>query len=485
MLQLFGRQISSWKLLLLAGDTLAFLLSVIIAFFINPKLPPQWSFFLLNFPEIILVWLTYIVVVYIADLYNYQQDFRRWPVIARLIVASVIGTVVIIVIYFFPLGHFIGRWQVTMQAGCFMSLLIAWRWLFSALALPQRLKRQLLIVGAGKAGRRLLEAIRRRRGSGLEVVGFIDDDPQKIGTEIDGVPVLGNASSIYQVVDTFRVTLLVVAITHEKSQELIQVLTKISWNGCQILDMPSFYEYLAGKIPIEHISDIWLFLNRLRSNRLYYRRLKRPVDFILAVLALLVTSPLFLLSALLIKLDSPGPAFYLQERLGQDGKTFRIIKFRTMVQDAESQGPQWATENDSRITRVGKILRKFRLDELPQLFNVIKGEMSIVGPRPEREIFVQEFIEPVVICRRALFAVNAEPIVINEVKERVPYYSYRLLVKPGITGWAQVQFTYASSMEDTWEKLKYDLYYIKNICFLLDLAILLKTVRIVLFGRGR
>lgn len=485
MLKLFGRKISSWQLVLLAGDTGVYILAVILAFLLNPILHWHWSFFLDYLPEILLIWFTYIVVIYIADLYDYQQDFRRWPAIARLIATSLAGMVVIIVLYFFPLGTFIGRWQIIIQTGCFVSLLVVWRWMFSALALPRRLKRTVLIIGAGKSGRRLLEAIRRRRNSGLEVVGFIDDDPRKIGTEIDGVLVLGNCQTIGENIAAFHVKLLIIAITHEKSQALVQALTKLCWNGCQVFDMPSFYEYLAGKIPIEHISDIWLFLNSLRSRKFYYRRLKRLVDLVLAVFTLLITSPLFLLSALMIKLDSPGPVFYLQERLGQDGKTFRIIKFRTMVQDAESQGPQWAAENDSRITRVGGILRKFRLDELPQLFNVIKGEMSIVGPRPEREIFVQEFIEPVLICRQAQYSLAAMPIVIDEIKERVPYYSYRLLVKPGITGWAQVQFTYASSMEDTWEKLKFDLYYIKNICFLLDLAILLKTVRIVLFGRGR
>ncbi|WP_449243991.1 sugar transferase [Desulfobacca acetoxidans] len=485
MLSFFGRKISLWKLVLLAGDALAFVLAVGAAMLINPKLSDFWSYLANNAAELILVGFTYFGMFYIADLYDYQQDFRRWQYLSRLLCGSIIGTLAIIVLYFFPLGVFIGRIQITIQAGIFTFLVITWRCFFSALALPRRLRRQLLIIGAGKAGRRLLEAIHRRRHSGLEVIGFIDDDPQKIGAEIDGVPVLGDSASIPRIKATFGINLLVVAITHEKSQQLIQVLTRICWKDCQVLDMPSFYEFLANKIPIEHISDVWLFLNSLRSNQFYYRRLKRIFDLFLAFFALAISWPCFILIALLIKLDSPGAVFYLQERLGQDGKPFWLIKFRSMIENAEANGPQWAEAEDHRITRIGRFLRKTRLDELPNLLNVIRGDMSVIGPRPEREVFIQEFIQPVLICRQAQLAAAVVPVKINEVQEKVPYYSYRLLVKPGITGWAQVMYSYTASMEETWEKLKYDLYYIKNMGFFLDLAILLKTIRIVLFGRGR
>jgi lipopolysaccharide/colanic/teichoic acid biosynthesis glycosyltransferase len=209
------------------------------------------------------------------------------------------------------------------------------------------------------------------------------------------------------------------------------------------------------------------------------------VDLIVAGVLLLTNAPLFALIAAAVKWDSRGPVFYRQERLGYEGSSFQLIKFRTMIQDAENYGPQWASEDDPRITRVGRILRKFRLDELPQLFNVLKGEMSIVGPRPEREVFIREFRELVPACRLGRRATDPAGTVIPcGVKEKIPYYSHRLLVKPGITGWAQVIYPYASSLEQTKEKLQYDLFYVKNIGFFLDMAILLKTVRIVLFGRG-
>lgn len=452
---------------------------------VNPKISLGKFTLIDNLWEIILAGVTYFLVLYIADLYDYQQDFRRWPNIGRLLFAILVGTITIIVLFYFPTGTFLGRWQLLIQTGCFTALLITWRWLFSSLALPRRLKRQILIIGAGKAGRRLLEAVRRRQHSGLEVMGFIDDDPKKLGTEIDGVPVLGTSADIQAIHKKYQVKLLVLAITHEKSQQLLKELTRIGWNGCQVLDMPSFYEYLANKVPIDHISDIWLFLNSLRPHQLYYRHLKRLMDLALSITGFLITAPLFLLIAILIKLEDGGPVFYIQERLGQDGKPFNLIKFRTMKPDAEANGPQWAADQDKRVTRIGRRLRQYRLDELPQLINVISGDMSLIGPRPEREVFIQEFIEPVSICRQVQYGNLAVPLLIDEIREKIPYYSYRLLVKPGITGWAQVMYPYTSSLEETKEKLQYDLYYIKNMSFFLDLAILLKTIRIVIFAQGR
>jgi lipopolysaccharide/colanic/teichoic acid biosynthesis glycosyltransferase len=205
----------------------------------------------------------------------------------------------------------------------------------------------------------------------------------------------------------------------------------------------------------------------------------------MAIFYLIIVSPLFLAIPLAIKLDSPGPVFFRQERLGKDGKPFWIIKFRTMVKDAESGGPQWASQGDPRVTRVGRILRKLRLDELPQLLNILKGEMSFIGPRPERQVFVEAFQQLVPVYRKQRSASNAPEISVCDYVEQVPHYSYRLLVKSGMMGWAQVMYPYAASQEETQEKLKYDLYYIKNMGFFLDLAILLKTIRIVLVGRDK
>ena len=471
----------------MAGDWLAYCLAVGSALYANPKIVEEvWKFASQNISSIFLVGLTYSLVLYIADAYDHQQDFRRWSNIASLIISGLIGTLAVIVVFYFPSGAFIGRTQLIIQTPVFVGLLVLWRYAFSALALSRRLQKRVLIIGAGNCGRRILEAIRRRPHGGLTAVGFADDDSGKIANQIDNLPVLGNSAQIHDIVHRYQVDLVVVAITHEKSPPLINALTKISWNGCQLTDMPSFYEFLAGKVPIEHISDSWFYLHSMHVERLYYRHLKRLFDLVLAVICLIISWPLFIFISLAIKLDNPGPVFFQQERLGQDGKLFQIIKFRTMVQDAEQNGAQWASDNDQRVTRAGRVLRRLRLDELPQLLNILKGDMSFIGPRPERRIFIQEFQELVPKLRPLRRSSDGPGKQIQcGFKEQIPFYSYRLMVKPGLTGWAQVMYPYASSLEQTWEKLQYDLYYIKNMGFFLDILILLKTMRIVLFGRGQ
>lgn len=485
MYKIFSLHISKWKLILLAGDAGAYCLAVLAGLYFNPKIGgAPFGFLARHGISFLLMGLAYLLVNYIVDLYDYQKDYRRWSNVAQIVLSSFLGTLVIIVLFYFPLGAFVGRTLLIIQAGIFTGLLVFWRYLFSAVALPQRLQRRVLIVGAGKCGRRILEAIRQRPQGGLAVVGFIDDDPQKIGTAIDGLPVLGDSSQLPELISRHELNLAVVAITHEKSLPLINALNRIYWKGCQLMDMPSLYEFLAGKVPVDHISDMWFYLQGMQGNRFYYRHLKRLIDLGLAMLGLALGWPLFVIIAVAIKKDTPGPVFYRQERLGQDSKLFQILKFRTMHQDAEHLGPQWASDNDERVTRVGRFLRKTRLDELPQLLNVLKGEMSFIGPRPEREVFVKEFQEATPRWRVTRPGFDSPEIVVREYREKVPYYSFRLLVKPGLTGWAQVMYPYASSLDQSREKLEYDLYYIKNMGFFLDLAILLKTVRIIFFGRG-
>ncbi len=485
MQRILGRHVSRWKFILLAGDLAAYVLSILAAVFFNPNIDNTTWFLTHSKRAIVVVGLTYLVVLYIADLYDYQRDYRRWINIAQLILCSLFGALAVIVLFYFPRVSFIGRTLLIIQVSSFTLLLVLWRLAFSVIALPQRLQRKLLIMGAGSSGRRVLAAIRRRPRSGLKAVGFLDDDPRKIGATIDQLPVMAATSCLPEVVQQEKATLAVVAITHEKSHQLVDTLTRASWNGLQVIDMPSFYEFVAGKVPIDHISDVWVLFNSLNKNNFYSRYLKRLIDLGLANLWLTITAPFFIIISLAIKLESSGPVFYRQERLGYEARPFEIIKFRTMVHEAESQGPQWANHRDPRITRVGRWLRKTRLDELPQLINILKGEMSFIGPRPEREVFIKQFQELVPRGAPGCQAIDppGSPASCG-YQEAIPYYSYRLLVKPGLTGWAQVMHPYASSLEQTKEKLQYDLYYIKNMGFFLDLAIILKTVRIVLFGQG-
>jgi exopolysaccharide biosynthesis polyprenyl glycosylphosphotransferase len=486
MFKYISLKVSVWRAILLGGDLLLLILSLVVGFFLNPKIiADPWRYFIAYKIHFIPMLLVYLIVNYIADLYDYQKDYRRWWNIAQVIIAGLTGALANIVIFYFPMGKWVGRTALVLQASTYTLLMGFWRYTFSSLALPERLQRRLIIVGAGKSGSRILQALRNRPLCGLEALGFVDDDPEKIGTVLEELPVLGNSFQLPELVSRYKVDLVVVAITHEKSQQLVNTLTRVSWNGIEVVDMPNFYEHLAGKLPIDHLSDVWLLFNGLNKNKLYHRHLKRLMDLVVSGVLLVTHAPLFAIIAAAVKWDSPGPVFYRQERLGYEGRPFKLVKFRTMITDAEFNGPQWATEDDPRITRVGQVLRKFRLDELPQLINVMKGEMSIVGPRPERETFIREFQELLPTNRLGRRATDPPGTVISfGVKEKIPYYSHRLLVKPGITGWAQVMFPYASSLEQAKEKLQYDLFYVKNIGFFLDMAILLKTVRIVLFGRG-
>jgi len=231
--------------------------------------------------------------------------------------------------------------------------------------------------------------------------------------------------------------------------------------GINVIDGESFYERVSGKLLVERINPSWLiFSEGFRKSR-FVRVSKRIVDFLSAGLLLIIFGLISILTAIAIKLGSPGPVVFSQERVGQDGRVFKIYKFRSMRADAEKlTGPVWATEDDPRITRVGRIIRKLRIDELPQLWNVFKGDMSFVGPRPERPYFVEQ------------------------LKKKIPYYNERFTVKPGITGWAQVKYPYGASEKDALEKLKYDLYYIKNISLPMDLMVIFQTAKIVLLGRG-
>jgi exopolysaccharide biosynthesis polyprenyl glycosylphosphotransferase len=253
------------------------------------------------------------------------------------------------------------------------------------------------------------------------------------------------------------------AVSYTQSAELIKNLLRLKMQGVEIIDMPGFYERATGQIPIKNVEDSWFLYSGGFEllHRPFLQRFKRLLDLVISSLGLLLSLPLMGIVALLVKLDSKGPVFYRQERSGQGEKPFNLLKFRTMREDAETcTGPVWASVRDYRITRVGRWLRLTRLDEVPQFINVLRGEMSFIGPRPERPFFVEK------------------------LSKEIPYYGLRFAVKPGLTGWAQVQFRYGASVEDAMEKLKFDLYYIKNMSCGLDLWIALKTLKVIFFAQG-
>ena len=273
--------------------------------------------------------------------------------------------------------------------------------------------------------------------------------------------VVGSYEQLAEIVEREGIGKIVVALPDRRGILPMEALLSCKLRGVSVEEVATFYEQVSGKIMLENLRPSWLVFSQGFSISPLTRSLKRLIDLLFSVVGLVLAIPLTVVIAVLIKLDSRGPVFFTQERVGQDGSLFTLIKFRSMRVDAEAvSGPMFADENDSRITRVGTLLRKWRLDELPQLFNVFKGEMSFVGPRPERQFFVEQFAKD------------------------IPYYMQRLSVKPGITGWAQVSYPYGSSLEDAVEKLRWDLYYVKNMSLLLDLFVILKTVKIAILGTG-
>lgn len=272
--------------------------------------------------------------------------------------------------------------------------------------------------------------------------------------------IIGDYSEIPSIAKPGDVDRIVVALDERRGKFPLDQLLLCRLKGIKVDDGVAFSEYLAGKLWVENLHPSSLIFSDGFKRSAILRKIKRCLDVLVSVVGLILFCPVSLIIALLIKIDSEGPVFYQQERVGEDGEIFSLLKFRSMRVDAEENGPVWAGVNDRRITRVGRVIRKLRLDEIPQMINVLKGEMSFVGPRPERSFFVEQ------------------------LRKEVPFYSQRHAIKPGVTGWAQTCYPYGASKEDALEKLKYDLYYIKHMSLIFDLMIIFKTAKIVLLGRG-
>ncbi|MCF8109945.1 MAG: TIGR03013 family PEP-CTERM/XrtA system glycosyltransferase [Desulfobacteraceae bacterium] len=338
------------------------------------------------------------------------------------------------------------------------AVVLSWRFTYFRLLERRMFDQPVALVGTGPFAAQVVSAIDDRKDSGHKIVAFVGD--KKSPAVRNGLPVFENVKGLRDLCEKGAVEKIVLALDERRGMLPMGDLIQYKFMGIEILDAVGFYEKLTGKIMVEKVNPSWmLFSEGFYVGRLK-RMLKRLIDITAASGMLLVSSPVFLLSALVISFESPGGVFYRQERVGENGRVFNIIKFRSMYADAEKDGPVWAAEKDNRITRCGAFIRKTRIDELPQLINVLGGDMSFVGPRPERPVFV------------------------SELAEKIPFYSIRHMVKPGITGWAQIYYPYGASEKDSLHKLEYDLYYIKNLSIGMDLATIFQTVKVVLFQKG-
>ncbi|MBP2674443.1 MAG: tuaA [Deltaproteobacteria bacterium] len=400
--------------------------------------------------------------MYLLDLYNFRLFQTKGEMLFSLSIA--IGVVCISVGL---LSHAIPKFGVAGNM-YYLSILLAsvsllvWRLLFELYITRLAPRENILIVGTGEVARQVGMEVSRNERLGFHLVGYISPQSKNGNGPIDNPGhILGGPARMPEIIRKHDITKVVVAITERRGEYPVKEMLNLRVSGCPILEWPGFFEKLSGRIPIDSLAPSFFIFNEGFRKSKFLLLLRRVLSAIAAGVSIVLLAPLFLIVAVAIKLDSPGDAIYSQIRVGQHGKPIRIYKFRSMRNDAEVNGDAvWAVENDPRITRVGNFLRKSRIDELPQLFNVLIGELEFVGPRPERPEFVEK------------------------LQEQIPYYALRHTVKPGLTGWAQVMFHYSGTIDESKEKLQYDLFYIKNMSLKLDLLILFHTVKIVILGRG-
>lgn len=400
--------------------------------------------------------------LYYADFYDFSAVTDVPDTVIRLMGSLGVTSLLLALLYLWFPTLIPGRGVFVLASGLAITFVAGWRvgfiWLTSRVGPRERL----LIVGTKPGAVALArELITRRLEFGVEIVGFVEPEPGCLASGVPAPGVIGGIDDIPWLVDERKVDRVVVSLSDARGKLPMDALLTMKLNGVTFDHLASVYEEYTGKIALENLRPSWLiFSSGFRKPR-FYVFFKRALDVAAASIGLVLASPLMAAVALAVKLTSKGPVLYHQQRTGLNGRPFTVHKFRTMCQDAEAKtGPTWATAADPRITKIGAFLRRTRLDEVPQLWNVLSGEMSIVGPRPERPEFVRE------------------------LTEQIPFYGQRHSVKPGVTGWAQVRYTYGASIEDTMEKLQYDLFYIKNASIGLDLFVLFTTVKIVLLRRG-
>lgn len=398
---------------------------------------------------------------YIFDLYDFVVMHDRGELVLRLLQALGLAWIALALLFYAVPQVMIGRGVTLIALPVALLLMVGWRvsihWVLGHPEIGERI----LIVGSGPFAVEVARETLNRPDAGFRVVGFVDNDPALLGKSLINPKVIGLTSELASLVKSESIDRIVVAITDRRGAFPTQELLRLSLAGdVSIEESASFYERVTGRVLLDLVRPSWLIFSsrgrRARTNEVIRVVIHRLIALIGAVLSL----PIGLFTALLIKIDSRGPVLYKQERVGKNGRVFTLMKFRSMREDAEKDGPVWASTGDNRTTRVGRIIRKIRVDEIPQFWNILRGDMNFVGPRPERPHFVAQ------------------------LAEEIKYYEQRHLIAPGLTGWAQIKYPYGASIEDAKKKLEYDLYYIKNQSLMLDATVMFETIKTILFGRG-
>jgi sugar transferase (PEP-CTERM system associated) len=403
------------------------------------------------------------VCLYYSDMYDLRRMADRRELFVGIVRALAATSFFLAVVYYWFPALVIGRGVFLIAAFLVITLVVTWRLAFEWVTEKVVPSQRLLLVGTGPAAVSLAsEIFARRHELGVEIVGFVDPDPSRIGSAVINPGVIGAIDDIPSIVRARGVERVVVSLGDARGKLPMEKLLEMKLQGVTFDYLAAVYEELTGKIAVENLRPSWLiFSSGFKKTRLL-RALKRSLDILAASAGLILAAPVMMLVAAAVRYTSHGPALYHQRRVGLDGRVFTIHKFRSMRQDAEAAtGAVWASKKgDPRVTRIGYLLRRTRLDELPQLWNVLTGDMSLVGPRPERPEFV------------------------SQLTAQIPFYGQRHAVRPGLTGWAQVRYTYGASVEDALEKLQYDLFYIKHVSIAFDLFIIFSTIKTVILRRG-
>jgi sugar transferase (PEP-CTERM system associated) len=412
--------------------------------------------------KIVLASFVCLLILYFYDLYDYMVMTNRRELMLRLVQALGIAWALLALMFYVAPPLLIGRGVSVISVPLVLVLLLGWRIFIHILTGHPDIGEKILVVGTGKTAMDTAEAVWQRRDAGYRIVGFVSENGAKPGQPIGESEIVGSAINLESIIKHEKVDRVVIAVRERRGAFPTETLLKMSLAGeVSIEECTSFFERITGQVHVDMLRPSWLiFAGRQRDSRLK-SALRETVHRILGLIGLVLSFPIGVFTAALIKLESRGPIFYRQERLGKNGRVFNVIKFRSMKTDAEADGkPVWAASNDERTTFVGRFIRKVRIDEIPQFWNILKGEMSFVGPRPERPHFVEQ------------------------LAREIPFYEHRHLVAPGLTGWAQIKYPYGASVDDARQKLQYDLYYIKNQSLALDLVIVFDTIKTVLFRQN-
>ena len=461
ILRIFNKYIPVHRLIFFFLETVFFLGMVILGTYL--RFLSDLSIFTTYenlFPKALLIVATIQLCLYYFDLYDFKTFRSNLELAIRLLESLGVSSIILAFLYYlFPM-FIIGRGIFLISLIFVGAAIISWRMSYNYFLKTRQLDQKIMIIGSGLLAKNIAREILGKDDIGFKIIGFITNNPERIGEKLLNPSIVGDQSQIVDIATREKVARIIVALDERRGRFPEAELLECKMKGIAIEEGTEFYEHLTGKLQVESLRPSSLiFSDGFRKPKLTMW-MKRFIGFNFSLIGLILLSPLILIISILIKIDSRGPVFYRQERAGERGKIFKLLKFRSMVENAETNGPVWAEQDDNRVTRIGRWMRKWRLDEIPQMLNVLKGDMSFVGPRPERSFFVEQ------------------------LRKEIPFYDQRFYVKPGITGWAQIKYRYGASKDDALEKLKYDLYYIKNLSSLFDMIIIFETIKVVLFGKG-